>query len=177
MALGLEIGTRVEEREQATIGRKLVEIDREREFLRPEWLNDYWLLYYDGVEIFINEEPDDSGGQCYIYWDGRIHFNFEYDEYWEALLIGKRCMAHEVGHWVDRQNDYPSETDEFHEAVDLAAKVDWQIAHWPCLYENPCDGWGGYGELYADLFERQSIGDIPAVLWDWYLPYYYTESE
>lgn len=149
-------------------------IDAEREFMRPEWLNDNFQSYYDDVEIFINDEHVVDAGACYINRLGEVYINWDLDERWKALLLGKNCTAHEVGHWVDRQNGYPSETEEFREAIDLAARMDWQIAHFPCITGKPCEDekWGGYGEIYADLFERESIGDIPAILWDWYLPYY-----
>lgn len=151
-----------------------IEYDAEREFMRPEWLNDKFQAYYDEVEILINDERDESGGMCYVTRLGKVYINWGLEERWSALVVGKSCMAHEVGHWVDRQNDYPSSTTEFQEAIDLAARMDWQIAHFSCITGKPCeDGeWGGYREIYADLFERESIGDIPAVLWDWYLPYY-----
>lgn len=149
-------------------------LDSELEFMRPEWLNDNFQTYYDDVDIIINDERIESGGMCYINRFGQVYINWDLDERWTALVVGKECMAHEVGHWVNRQNGYPSETEEFQEAIDLAARMDWQIAHFSCISEKPCeDGeWGGYGEIYADLFERESIGDIPAILWDWYLPYY-----
>jgi len=146
----------------------------EREFMRPEWLNDNFQFYYDDVEILINEERHEQGGACYINRFGEVHINWGLEDRWTALIAGKRCMAHEVGHWVDQQNDSPSQTLEFQEAIDLAARMDWQIAHFSCITGKSCqDGeWGGYGEMYADLFERKSITDIPAILWDWYLPYY-----
>jgi len=152
-----------------------IEYDAEREFMRPEWLNDKFQAHYDEVEIFINDEFSEDDGMCYIInWAGEIYINWGLDERWSALVVGKDCMAHEVGHWIDRQNGYPSGTEEFQEAIDLAARMDWQIARFSCITGKPCeDGeWGGYGEIYADLFERESIGDIPAILWDWYLPYY-----
>ena len=151
-----------------------IEYDAEREFMRPEWLNDKFQAYYDEVEIFINDEVSEPNGACYVNRFGEIYINWDLDERWRALRAGKWCMAHEVGHWIDRQNGYPSGTEEFQEAIDLAARMDWQIARFSCITGKPCeDGeWGGYGEIYADLFERESIGDIPAILWDWYLPYY-----
>ena len=151
-----------------------IEYNAEREFMRPEWLNDNFQTYYDDVEVFINDEFQEETGACYINRWGEIYINWDLEERWTALVVGKSCMAHEVGHWVDRQNDYPSQTPEFQEAIDLAARMDWQIDHFSCITGKPCqDGeWGGYGEIYADLFKRESIGDIPAILWDWYLPYY-----
>lgn len=151
-----------------------ISIDAEREFMRPEWLNDNFQSYYDDVEIFINDEHIVDGGACYINQFGQVYINWGLEEKWIALGVGKDCVAHETGHWIDRETGFPSQTEEFQEAIDLAARMDWQIAHFPCITGKPCeDGeWGGYGEIYADLFERQSIGDIPAILWDWYLPYY-----
>ena len=151
-----------------------IEHRAEREFMRPEWLNDKFQVRFDEVEIFINDEQDSGGGMCYINRWGEVYINWGLDDKWTALVIGKDCMAHEVGHWVDRQNGYPSGTEEFQRAIDLAARMDWGIDHFPCITGKVCedDEWGGYGEIYADLFERKSIGDIPAILWDWYLPYY-----
>jgi hypothetical protein len=151
-----------------------IEYSAEREFLRPEWLNDEFQAYYDEVEIFINYEYLETGGMCYITRFGDVYINWGLEKRWSALVVGKACMAHEVGHWIDRQNDSLSQTTEFQEAIDLAARMDWGIDHFPCISGKPCqDGeWGGYGEIYADLFERESITDIPAILWDWYLLYY-----
>ena len=151
-----------------------IEYNAEREFMRPEWLNDNFQTYYDDVEIFINDEVNEDTGACYINRWGEIHINWDLDERWMSLRTGKWCMAHEVGHWVDRQNDYPSQTTEFQEAINLAARMDWQIDRFPCITGKPCQNgeWGGYGEIYAALFKRESIADIPAILWDWYLPYY-----
>lgn len=151
-----------------------IEHNAEREFMRPEWLNDKFQAHYDEVEVFINDEHIEVGGMCYINRFGEVHINWDLDKRWTALLVGKDCMAHEVGHWVNQQNGYPSETEEFQTAIDLAAIMDSHISWFPCISGKPCeDGeWGGYGEIYADLFKRESIGDIPAILWDWYLPYY-----
>ena len=150
-----------------------LETDSEREFMRPDWLNDNFQAYYDDVEIFINDERYESGGMCYINPFGEVYINWDLDKRWSALLVGKWCMAHEVGHWIDRQNGFPSKTDEFQKAVDLAARIDRDIACFPCICDACQDGeWGGYGEIYAELFRRESIEDIPAILWDWYLPYY-----
>ena len=161
----------------------LVAVDMELEFLRPEWLNANFQHMLDEVDVFIGED-ECGGAQCCITRLGDIYVNtFGPVDRWTGLKTAKACIAHEVGHWVDQQEGYPSGTDEFRDAVDLAAIVDWGISNWPCINGNDCasyaDGieWGGYGELYADLFERRSIGDIPAILWDWYLPYYYMESE
>lgn len=153
---------------------EILDINAEREFMRPEWLNAKFQTYYDDVEIFINEERIENGGACYINALGEVYINWGLEERWTALSVGKDCMAHEVGHWVDQKNGFPSQTDEFHEAIDLASRMDWQIANFPCITGKSCENgeWGGYGEIYADLFERQSIGEIPAILWDWYLPYY-----
>ena len=151
-----------------------IKANEEREFMRPEWLNDNFQSYYDDVEIFINDDHNKQGGMCYIAPLGEVYINWGLEERWTALAVGKECMAHEVGHWVDRQNGFPSGTDEFHYAIDLAARMDWQIANFPCITGKSCFNgeWGGYAEIYADLFHRQSIGEIPAILWDWYLPYY-----
>ena len=151
-----------------------LEKDAEREFMRPDWLNDNFQAYYEDVEILINDEHNKQGGMCYINHFGEVYINWGLEERWTALAVGKDCMAHEVGHWVDRQNGFPSKTDEFQNAIDLAARMDWQIANFSCITGKPCeDGeWGGYGEIHADLFARKAIGDIPAILWDWYLPYY-----
>lgn len=165
-----------------TLGEKVFQISKyehmsfgEREYMRPEWLNDHWQRYYDEVDVYVIEDPVKSEGfACYIDYRNDIYINSYADSRVGRLRDGKHCMAHEVGHYIDRRNGFPSETVEFADAVDLAARVDWSIAHWPCLYENDCleGGWGGYGEIYAELFARNSIADIPAVLWDWYLPYY-----
>lgn len=144
----------------------------EREYMRPEWLNDHFQKYYNEIDFFIIEDADPDGSPCWITSRNEIYINVVRDHRSENLKVGKWCMAHEVGHYVDNRSGYPSGTSEFQEAVDIAANMDGGIAYFPCLYDNFCDGWGGYGELYADLFQRQSIADIPAVLWDWYLPYY-----
>lgn len=156
-----------------------LETDLEREFMRPDWLNDNFQVYYDDLEIYINDEHNPDGGMCYINQIGQVYINWELEERWTALAVGKDCMAHETGHWVDRQNGFPSLTEEFRTAIDLSAKIDAGIAGFPCITGKVClDGeWGGYSEIYADLFERESIGDIPAILWDWYLPYYRVGGE
>ncbi len=152
--------------------------DLEREFMRPDWLNDNFQYYYDDVEIFINDEHLAGGGMCYITQSGEVYINWGLEERWTALTAGKSCMAHETGHWVDFNTGHPSETEEFHRAIDLAARMDSGIRCFPCVCEQCEEGeWGGYKEIYADLFQRESIGDIPAILWDWYLPYYLVGEE
>jgi len=183
IAMGIEIGLRIgfyligtnpQTLEPTSLQTHGLTTVSEREFMRPEWLNDNFQSYYDDVEIFINDAHIVGEGACYINSLGEVYINWDLDERWRAILFGKDCTAHETGHWVDRQNGYPSGTEEFRTAIDLAARMDWQIAHFPCIIGKPCrDGeWGGYGEIHADLFVRKSITDIPAILWDWYLPYY-----
>ncbi len=90
----------------------------------------------------------------------------------EALDI-YRCLAHEIGHAIDLSNGWISETEEFQEAVDLSIEMleddrsgfcswcsiaEYIVAAFPgingnlSLEDSPNHGWGGYSELYAELF-------------------------
>ena len=108
----------------------------EREYMRPEWLNEHFQKYYNEIEFFIIEDADPDAAPCWITSRNEIYINVVRDHRSENLQVGKWCMAHEVGHYVDNRNGYPSGTDEFHEAVDIAANMDNNIAHFWCNYNN-----------------------------------------
>lgn len=82
------------------------------------------------------------------------------------------CLAHEIGHAIDLSNGDISKTKEFQEAVELSIEMleddsigfcSWcyvteqLIAGFPGINGNSLESsskgeWGGYSELYADLF-------------------------
>jgi hypothetical protein len=68
---------------------------------------------------------------------------------------------HEVGHLVDEELGLPGDTEEWKRAVDLLAqqcrsnvynRVYCFVAYFPGINGNLHPGWGGYGELYAELY-------------------------
>lgn len=92
------------------------------------------------------------------------------------------CIAHEVGHHIDRKLGRVSESDGFRRAVALTiilvadlpeGTYHWRwkgemVANYPGINGNPMIGddkdWGGYHELYADLHEVDYLIQIPPPL-------------
>lgn len=110
----------------------------------------------------------------------------------QESLSNLPCLAHEIGHAIDYSNGNVSETKEFREAVDLSIEMlkddrseycSWcfvaeQItAEFPGINGNPLrrsskGEWGGYKELYADLFAYGfSLDMIPPPLRIYYQDY------
>lgn len=87
--------------------------------------------------------------------------------------------AHEQAHSIDRNLGFPSQSKEFKEAVESiranGSMYGWIIEAFPGVNDNPMFqpdsflqrlyllgfGWGGYGELYADLYAYHVIYGVP----------------
>jgi len=91
----------------------------------------------------------------------------------QKALDSKPCLAHEIGHAIDSSNDWVSETEEFQKAVDLSLEMleddRTEFCSWcyiaeqilatspgingnPLLKDSSGNEWGGYSELYANIF-------------------------
>lgn len=107
------------------------------------------------IQSFIEK---DVGG--YLFW-GNIIFCDE-----EGICF------HELGHVKNAQLDYPSESSEFQKAIE--EYLEWCVGgrrFWPteCEHLETFPGingnelrngrWGGYEELYADLFRHMTWSD------------------
>jgi len=110
----------------------------------------------------------------------------------QEALDYSACLAHEVGHAIDKANGYVSKTEEFQKAVELSIEMLENDRSGPCSWcfvteqviapfsginGNPLsaistDEWGGYAELYAQLFEYGfSLDEIPPPLRIFYQDY------
>ena len=104
----------------------------------------------------------------------------------------RSCLGHEIGHAIDNANGQISKTQEFREAVELSIEMleddriksrGWGfiteqiIAVFPGINGNPLKQysggeWGGYEELYADLFDYGlSLELLPPPLRPFYQDY------
>lgn len=89
------------------------EVNRQLDFVPDEMLYDFVL---SGWRFFVTDKDIDSY-YCDGYWGSVLGCNIN-DE--KIILIEDRELAvkeapiHELGHWFDRINGYPSRTDEFY---------------------------------------------------------------
>ncbi len=99
---------------------------------------------------------------------------------------GNSCLAHEIGHHIDYQNDLVSSVQEFQRAVDETIYLWYNTPPGNCIWcltgqligsfpgingNDLIDGWGGYSELYASLFELIALEQIPPPLRRFYQEY------
>ncbi len=99
---------------------------------------------------------------------------------WSLILcITEDACLHEVGHWVDKDLERPSRSEEFTQVIDeLILNCSYKLlehcwmAIFPGVYGNDFtdDGWGGYSELYAAIYSYDLLYDtpIPTVLEEFY---------
>ncbi len=111
----------------------------------------------------------------------------------QELLSSLSCLAHEIGHAIDFNNGTVSKTKEFEQAVELSIEtcengrneppswcflVEQFIAEYSGINGNPFRRtfwrkWGGYQELYADLYAFGFYLDmIPPPLRIYYQDYF-----
>lgn len=145
-------------------------------FLRYNYKFAFWKS--SDVDVYVVKEPHMSG---------------------QETLDNYSCLAHEIGHVIDFRNGNISRSKEFQEAVDLSIEMleddsigfcSWCyiteqiIAEFSGINGNPLERifrgkWGGYSELYADLFAYGFTLDlIPPplrIFYQDYLPWYSQE--
>lgn len=111
----------------------------------------------------------------------------------EITCYGQEACLHEIGHAIDDQSKWISESARFKNAVATYREIVWQspeqrnnfsqqIYNFPCL-DSPCrpeynpvnegfwtGGWGGYKELYASIFAWAggNIETIPPTFQEFY---------
>lgn len=138
-------------------------------------LDFYFLERKNPISRKINEETicffDYS--PRFIFWkSSNIYVIREPSMSEQEMLFYYSCLAHEIGHGIDSINGGISETEEFQKAVELSIEMCENypseprdgcfitkhiIVGFPGVNGNPLrvlskSEWGGYKELYAELF-------------------------
>lgn len=135
----------------------------------------YFLERKNPISWKINEETI-----CFFEYSPRFIFWKSSDIYVireprmseQEMLFYYSCLAHEIGHAIDSISGRISETEEFQKAVELSIEMceddprefydgcfitEYLITEFPGVNGNPLSvlsksEWGGYKELYAELF-------------------------
>jgi hypothetical protein len=154
----------------------------EIERLRPYWLGSEAQYIYSSMEWYWMDAADFGnaykGGNymmiaCF-FWDNphRGYIVRWYDTYRYNIDRAEGCVAHELGHAIDYRHNRPSQTEAFKRAVAFAYAANYEEVYNSIVYNFPGTHghilsrgqWGGYGELYASLFETESLRMIPTEL-------------
>ncbi len=122
------------------------------------------IVFFNGLEVTLLKDRVNSDKVAGVYRNNIIICEFEY-----------ACL-HETGHWIDDGLGRPSKSESFKLYIDTM--IEWcndesneglyNYHYWCWIKDfygingNPLhDGyWGGYGELYADIYEYWKLHTV-----------------